>query len=205
MSSKLLQAVTASALMLLSLGQASAQEPEILINHVNPDADFSSYNHFIILPLDLHGTRLIPPPWVEGQAGKPRRWTLSEKNASFLQEQYYAAMKAELEDEGGFGLVEDPAADAMELEIEVISLTPYASPKEQVITKGSGEMTIRAELRDSMSGDILVIYEGDTAVGEDYQELTEFTVDQNVDQLFRGWGAYLREALAEEKARPSKQ
>ena len=74
-----------------------------------------------------------------------------------------------------------------------------ANREEQVITKGSGEMTFRAEIRDAMTREILVIYEGDTPVGEDYQENTEFTVKQNVDELFETWGEFLRLALEKAK------
>jgi hypothetical protein len=43
-------------------------------------------------------------------------------------------------------------------------------------------------------------YEGDTPVGEDYTENTQFSVDQNVEALFEAWGAYLRQALDKAKA-----
>ena len=136
---------------------------------------------------------------MEGESGKPRAWNISKKNAKFFQNQYYTAMKKQLAELGGYTLVDEPADDALSVQIEIISLTPYAQPKEKVITKGSGEMTFRAEVRDSMTREILVIYEGDTAVGEDYTENTQFSVDQDVEALFEAWGAYLREAL--DKAR----
>ena len=143
---------------------------------------------------------MIPPPWAEGKAGKPRAWKISDNNATFLQGQYYAAMKKQLGELGGYTVVEEPADDALAVEIEIISLTPYAQAKEKVITKGSGEMTFRAEVRDSMTREILVVYEGDTPVGEDYSENTQFSVDQDVGALFEAWGEYLRLALDEAKA-----
>ena len=50
-----------------------------------------------------------------------------------------------------------------------------------------------------MTREILVISEGDTPVGEDYQEHTEFSVQQNVGALFESWGELLRTKLGEAK------
>lgn len=62
-------------------------------------------------------------------------------------------------------------------------------------------MTIRANIRNSLTGNLLVIYEGDTQVGQDYQEFTEYTIDQNLQALFSSWGEYLRLALDKEKGK----
>jgi hypothetical protein len=34
---------------------------------IQPDTDFSKYDKFMIQPLDIGETRLIPPPWIEGK------------------------------------------------------------------------------------------------------------------------------------------
>jgi hypothetical protein len=170
------------------------------VSYVRPDVDYTNYDKFLIQPLDISDTKLVPPPWVEGKAGQPRPWKISQKNAEFLQGQYTSAMKKQLQDKGGYKLTTEAGRDTLEVEIEIISLTPYAQPDENVITKGSGEMTIRAEVRDSRGGDILVIYEGDVQVGEDYHEHTEFSVDQDVEAVFEDWGEHLRLALDEARA-----
>ena len=51
------------------------------------------------------------------------------------------------------------------------------------------------------SGEILVIIEGSMPVGEDYHENTQFSVDQDVEELFESWGEYLRLALNEAKVK----
>jgi hypothetical protein len=179
----------------------TASDIVIEASYVRPTANFSSYDKFLIRPLDISDARVIPPPWVEGEAGKQHPWKISEKNARFFQQTYYDAMRKQLEELGGYTLVTEPTANAIEVEIEIISLTPYAKPKDKVITKGSGEMTIRANIRDSLTGNLLVIYEGDTQVGQDYQEFTEYTIDQNLQALFSSWGEYLRLALDKEKGK----
>ena len=143
--------------------------------------------------------RLVPPPWAEGGDARPRAWNISAENAAFLQKQYHRAMNNQLQKMGGYALVDEPESDALAVEIEIISLTPYAKEGDKVVTKGSGEMTFRAEVRDSMTRDLLLMFEGDTPVGEDYQENTEFSVDQNVEALFNEWGEFLRLGLDEEK------
>lgn len=189
----------AITLAVLPLQNAQANSSEVEVSYVRPGVDYSQYQSFLIKPLELNDTLLIPPPWVEGKAGQPRPWRISQKNALFLQGQYSNAMKAELEQKGGYKLVAEPAVGVLEVEIEIVSLTPYAEPGDKVITRGSGEMTIHAEVRDARSGDLLVIYEGDTPVGEDYHEHTQFSVDQDVEALFAAWGEYLRLALDEAK------
>jgi len=179
----------------------AASDIVIEASYVRPTANFSSYDKFLIRPLDISDARVIPPPWVEGEAGKQHPWKISEKNARFFQQTYYDAMRKQLEELGGYTLVTEPTANAIEVEIEIISLTPYAKPKDKVITRGSGEMTIRANIRDSLTGNLLVIYEGDTQVGQDYQEFTEYTIDQNLQALFSSWGEYLRLALDKEKGK----
>ncbi len=175
--------------------QSAVAGTEVEVSTVRPGMDYRKYDKFLIQPLEVSDTRIIPPPWAEGAAAKPRAWDISDKNEAFLLEQYRGAMKKQLEEIGGYTLVTEPEEGTLAVEIEIISLTPWASRDEEVITKGSGEMTFRAEIRDAMTREILVIYEGDTPVGEDYQENTEFTVKQNVDQLFETWGEFLRLAL----------
>ena len=188
------------ALVATPLQSALAGDTEVDISYVRPDVDFTVYDKFLIKPLELDQTLLVPAPWVEGKAGKPRPWRINQKNAMFLQNQYTSAMKKQLEEIGGYKLTDEAGSDTLEVEIEIISLTPYAEPKDKVITKGSGEMTIRAEIRDSRTAEALVIYEGDTQVGRDYHENTQFSVDQDVQELFESWGEYLRLALDEARA-----
>ena len=195
----LLNAAVAALLAWLPAQAALGQEPEVIVAYERPDTDYSQYKRFLIKPLDLSDVTLIPPPWVEGRAGKPRPWKISDSNAAFLQEQYILAMKDAIGDKGGYRLTAEPDKDVLAVEIEIVSLTPYARRDETVITKGSGELTLRAEIRDSMTGDLLVLFEGDTKVGEDYQENTEFKLDQNLDELFHSWGVFLRDSLTEAK------
>ena len=174
-------------------------ETAVEVSIVLPGIDYGKYDKFLIRPLEVSDTRIIPPPWAEGAEARPRAWDISDKNEAFLMEQYHSAMKKQLEEIGGYVLVTEPEEGTLAVEVEIISLTPWASRDEQVITKGSGEITFHAEVRDAMTRQILVIYEGDTPVGEDYQENTEFTVKQNVDALFETWGEFLRLALAKAK------
>jgi len=185
----------------LSSSITVALETDEDVRFVREGVDYTQYDKFLIQPLEISKTRLVPPPWVEGKAGQPRPWHISQKNALFLQEQYHASMKRQLEGKGGYQLAGEPASDTLEVEVEIISLTPWADPKDEVTTKGSGEMQIRAEVRDSRSGEILVIIEGSMPVGEDYHENTQFSVDQDVEELFESWGEYLRLALNEAKVK----
>lgn len=134
--------------------------------------DLRSYTQFLLKPLNLEDTRIIPPPWVENP--DPRKWQLSERNRQFLKAAYRQVMTEGLERSGEFNVVEKAFRGSLELEVKLISLTPYARSGEDVKTKGYGELTFEAALRDARSGELLAMFEGAQQVGEDYQENTVF-------------------------------
>ena len=77
----------------------------------------------------------------------------------------------------------------------LLTLTPYASTDEKVMTKGSGEITVQVQLKDGNNGALLGIYEGIQPVGKEYQEHTLLTADNNLKVLFSIWGRQARKIL----------
>lgn len=172
---------------------ARMQSEELRITYIRPGVDLRSYTQFLLKPLNLEDTRITPPPWVDNP--DPRRWQLSERNRKFLKTAYQQAMTAGLERSGEFNVVEKPFRGSLELEIKLISLTPYARSGEEVKTKGYGELTFEAALRDARSGELLAMFEGAQQVGEDYQENTEFNQGHNFAEHFRQWGRDVSERM----------
>jgi hypothetical protein len=62
-----LSVLLAAASMILPLQQATAADTQVSVSVIQPDTDFSKYDKFMIQPLDIGETRLIPPPWIEGK------------------------------------------------------------------------------------------------------------------------------------------
>ncbi len=166
--------------------QESDQPADLKVTFLREGVDFKYYNQFILKTLNVEHTRLIPPPWVEN--ADPRKWRLSDTNKDFLRSAYRQAMKRGLEESKEFTVVNTPTRGTLELEVFLVSLAPYARQGEKVTTKGYGELTFEAALRDARTGELLAHYEGTQKVGEDYQENTEFNKASNLAQHFVSWG-----------------
>jgi hypothetical protein len=149
--------------------------------------------------LGVADARVIPPPWVEGKDRNPKKWQLNSKDIQWLKDNYRAAMKEQIEAVGGYAVVSEPRPEALIVDVKIVSLTPYAQRDEDVITKGTGELTIQAELRDSMTRELLAIYEGDQDVGSEYQQNARINKEHNVNALFAAWGEKLRRMMDESR------
>ncbi len=164
-----------------------------------PDLDISRYNAVMIDTLGVADARIIPPPWVEGKDRNPKKWQLNSKDIQWLKDNYRAAMKEQIEAVGGYAVVSEPRPEALIVDVKIVSLTPYAQRDEDVITRGTGEMTIQAELRDSMTRELLAIYEGDQDVGSEYQQNARINKEHNVNALFAAWGEKVRLMMDESR------
>ncbi len=161
--------------------------------------DIGRYDQVMIDTLGVADARVIPPPWVEGKDRNPKRWQLNSKDIQWLKDNYRAAMKEQIETIGGYAVVSEPSPQALILDVKIVSLTPYAQRSEDVITRGTGEMTVQAELRDSMTGELLAIYEGDQDVGSEYQQNARINKEHDANRLFAAWGEKVRLMMDESR------
>ena len=161
-----------------------------------PGVDFSAYDKLIINDLDVTETKIVPPPWTEGQTFK---WNISERNVGALLSEFQESMEEQISGNDGYPIVTEHVEGSLELTVRIVSFMPYAERKEDAITKGSGEMQISAVLRDGQTGQLLAIYEGPQEVGSEYNENTDFTRAKNLKKLFDSWGRRVRLALDEDR------
>lgn len=188
----------ASLVISCLIGAVSADElanfsAPLNVEYQHPDIDLSQFDKLLIKDLDLSETLIVPPPWL---AEKAFDWEVSEENAAHLNAEFLASMTDQIHGNEGYELVSEPGPGVLLLSVKVVSFMPYAERKDKkAVTKGSGEMNIHAETRDSQTGELLGIYEGPQEVGKDYQKNTDFTKQQNVKMLFDSWGRRVRLAL----------
>lgn len=163
---------------------------------VKDGVDWSQYNKFIVKPLNIEDVRLIPPPWAEN----PGDWELNMENADVVQAIYRDVMKSEL----GYPVVYAPGSDVLELNVEILSITPWLRPNEggsmvgeEAMTMGTGEMNASVEIRDSKTRELLLMRAGDTAIGDEYKEFTRENNLANIEQMFRNFARKLRAAMDE--------
>lgn len=167
--------------------QPAGEPADFKVTFIRQGVDFKYYNQFVLKTLNVEHTRLMPPSWIDNP-DEARKWQLSDTNKDFLRSAYRQSMKAGLEESGDFGVVNKPVRGTLELEISLVSLAPYARQGQKVTTKGYGELSFEAALRDARTGELLALYEGTQKVGEDYQENTDFNKASNLAQHFVGWG-----------------
>ena len=176
-------------------GAAVCAAESLTPQYMNPDADLSQYDRILLNRLNMDNARIIPPPWVEGADRYSGKWAMDKNRVKTMQQIFSTQLKQQLEIDGAYVLTEDADEGVLEISIKVISLTPYASHDENVISKGSGELNMQVTLRDAHSGSLLAIFDGEQKVGEHYHKRSDISAMEDVKALFTQWGERIRHVL----------
>lgn len=185
-SSRFLLGLWGIASLLVLAFNSSAQSEDLTVVYAKPGVDLSHYRQILVKPLNLLDTRLVPPPWVENP--DPKLWTLTRENQAFLRDAFASSMREGIEESRRFTVTTEAAPEALQLEVHLVSLTPWAARGEEVETLGSGQLTFEAYLRDAQTADLLALFKGTQQVGKDYQENTEFNKASSLTEHFTNWG-----------------
>ena len=166
---------------------------------VKEGVDWSRYTKFLVKPLNVDDVEVLKPPYAQDD---PSDWTLDIQDMKGLQAIFMEAMKDTLEANDGWPIVSADGADVLELEVEILNITPWLKPGGddslagyEVKTLGSGEITGRLELRDSNTRELLLMFEGEKAVGEQYAEFTRENNISNVRSMFTRFATRLRNSM----------
>jgi hypothetical protein len=188
-------------LLMAAAAGARAQAPAPLtVTYTKPGVNLAQYSQFRLLPLNVSDTRLIPPPWVEKP--DPREWQLTRENREFLVTTFAKAVREGIESGGKYKVVDAATPGTLQLEVRLVSLTPWASREEKdATTLGSGTLTFEAYVRDARTAELLVSYQGTQPVGKDYQENTALNKASNLTEHFTTWGRNISQRLATAQAR----
>jgi uncharacterized protein DUF3313 len=192
---------TLSLAVLLS-GAIGAQTPAPLtVTYTKPGVNVAQYNQFKLLPLNVSDARVVPPPWVEN--ADPHEWALTEQNREFLRTTYAQAVRQGIESAGKYKVVSEGTPGTLQLEIRLISLTPWASREEsrELSTRGSGTLSFEAYVRDARTAELLVSYSGTQIVGQDFQENTVANKQRDLTEHFTQWGRNISQRLATAQGR----
>lgn len=166
---------------------------------VKDGVDWGQYTKFLVKPLNVDDVKVIRPPWA---ADDPNEWTLDIQDLEAMQAMFRDVMKEVLEGNGGWPLVYAEGKDVLEVEVELLNIMPWIRPGGEkkfegmeVKTLGSGEVTGRVELRDSTTRELLLLIEGDKAVGEQYKEFSVENNIANVNAMFTRFATRLRNSM----------
>lgn len=165
--------------------------------------NFSKYNKVLIMPLNIENIQVLKPAW---EQDSPEAWTFDQGTGKAVQELFMAIMKQELETNGGYPLVIESADDALRVEVELLSITPYVKPGTksgdggyEIETLGSGELILSAEFRDSKTRELLMLIEGERAIGDTHKKLSRENHEENLKELFTSWAVNVRKALDKDR------
>jgi hypothetical protein len=167
-----------------------------------PDANFSQYRRLLIRDVDIAFTR----GWEQQQNSATRSWTQedSDRIRHDLRELFTEVAKRELQSRGGYELVNQPGPDVLEIRPSIIDLyiaAPDTSRTDTGIvrryTTDAGRMTLIAELRDSMSSEVLArAFDKKEAMHtQQWEWTTSVTNSQKARIAIESWASTLREAL----------
>ena len=185
-------------MLLLLSGSLFAAKP-LPASYVKPGVDLSTYNKVLIKPLNMDNIEVLKPVWEQDNDDV---WTFEPENVEAIQEWFMDAMQEEVEKKGGYPMVSQPDSDVMRIEVELLSITPYVKPgtpandgKFKTQTLGSGDVVVSAEFRDSTTRELLILIEGERAIGTEYKKLSPENHTANIKGLFARWGKVIREGL----------
>ena len=124
---------------------------------------------------------------------------LTDRQTARMRREFREALEEALA-EGGYALVTEPAREVLLVEAGIVDLyvnrpTRPSAGRDVLFTATSGEMTLVGELRDSVSGEVLVRF-GDRERPRSYwQRSTSVSEWSEARRAFRFWAGILREGL----------
>ena len=161
--------------------------------------DWQQYDKFLVLPLVVDSVKVIKPAHAQDD---PSDWDLDIEDLAGIQAIFRDVMIKELTGNDGYPVVYADGKDVVEVEVELLSITPWLKPGGDkaleglvVTTLGSGEVAGRVELRDSTTRELLLLIEGDKAIGKQYTEFTRANNLANVEAMFTSFAKRLRSAM----------
>lgn len=184
------------SMMFSTLAVADKQiEPTWVKDGVN----WTQYNKFLVRPLAIDNVKVVRPPWAEDD---PKEWTLEIEDLESIQAIFRDSMKDVLTANSGYPVVYADGKDVLEVEVEILAIMPWIRPGSdttkdgmQIETLGSGEITASVELRDSKTRELLLLIEGDKAVGEEYAEFSTANNVANISKMFTSFATRLRNSM----------
>jgi hypothetical protein len=150
-------------------GLIKLRDAKVGFASLRPGVDLAQYRELILLPAIQGGAR----PSAE-RTEDLRRW--------FLE-----AFVAELQEKGGYRIVDDPAEGVLLLRPTLIDLGIREDPgTSAVLLSSTGQVSLVGEFRDALSGELVArVSDRQPAAGTDVRE------------VFRRWARLLRERLDE--------
>lgn len=167
-----------------------------------PDADLSRYTKVLVPPPDVQFSKNWKPEQSSALHGMTR--IDRDKIRQDLATLFIETFQRELQTKGSYQLVQEPAPDVLEVRSAITNLyisapdvSAQTAARVRTYTTDAGEMTLIAELHDSVSGTLLSrVYDQRDAMGTGtWQWTTSITNAADARNIIASWAATLRRAL----------
>jgi hypothetical protein len=172
--------------------------------YVRPGVDFSVYNRIAILECPV----AFRKDWERDQQRKSMARVSSkdmEEIKAGLSAEFRKVFVEELQDKGGYQVVETGGDDVLVIRPAIINLDVTApdtmtAGRSYTLSESAGEMTLYIELYDSVTGQLLakaIDRRSDPGMGGTIQWRNGVTNKADADRMLRRWAKALRERLDE--------
>ncbi len=158
---------------------------------IKPGTDLSIYR------------RLMIPEVLVSHKDDRKNYELGDREIADLQRYFHEELEKELQEKGGYQIVNEPGEDVLFIRTWLMDLLVKAPPeptsaRRRVYVASAGEVTLVVELRDSTTGELLARAADRRAIsapGQGLQRSVSVTYVREVRRAFAHWARLLRARL----------
>jgi hypothetical protein len=173
--------------------------------YVRPGASLGAYNSVLLQPISVAFRRTTGRPTAGGTRNRMRDQDIQrikEGLSTLVEEQVRTELTA-----GGYTFSDEPGDDVLNVHLAIVNLNitaPELTTTSRVRTYATtaGEMTLVAELRDSVTGELLARIM-DRGAARDFAQMRMITRSDNVAEartIANAWARALRNGLDKSRA-----
>ena len=175
----------------------------VQLAYVDPDVDLAKYNKVLVRPLGVNKIEIKQPSQSGSVAGR-RDWALTDQDKVALQTMYQEAMVKQLEEKGGYEVVDTAGDDVLEIAAMITGIAP-TGPKDdnrsrpagrnQVYTDGAGSIAVAVVYGDSETGEVIGLAKDVRVSNRHWGAKNSGSKIAEVRRIFTSWAASIREGL----------
>ena len=171
--------------------------------YVDPNKDFSKYNRVMVMPLGVDNVEIIQPSYSSSVAGN-RNWELTDNDKDKLRKSFHEAMVKQLEDKGGYQVVDQPGDDVLQIAAMLTAIAPSAAKddnrsrptgRSRVYTAGAGSLAVMVVFGDSETGEILGLAKDSKSGTSMWGSNNSVSNMADVNRMFSSWATRIRNRL----------
>jgi hypothetical protein len=184
-------------------GLVRAESKTVDALYRRPEANFSGYTKLLLRPIEVQFSKNWDPA-NSGSALYRMNEPDREKIKSELAELFLETFKRDVQEKGGYNLVTEPGPDVLEMRAAIVNLyinapdvSMQTAGRTRTYTTDAGEMTLIAQLHDSVTGQLLVrAFDRRASTGTGTWTWTNsVTNSTEARRIISTWATALRKAL----------